>query len=139
DATTAILAKLGGFRGESRFTTWAYKFAVLEVSARLRRRAWKARQGALDEAGWGRLADPPQAPPPPPHQPTPPHEGRQPVQTTLTHRQRSVFLAAVAGEIPLDVIAERTGSSRGAVYKMLHDARRKLRASLVATGHLEAE
>ncbi len=139
DATTAILGKLDGFRGASRFTTWAYKFAVLEVSVRLRRRAWSTRRVALDEVSWGRLADA-----------VPGTEQaleerqllaavRRLVETTLTNRQRSVFLAAVADEIPIDVIAERTGSSRGAVYKTLHDARRKLRDSLVAAGHLEAE
>src|SRR5262245_5073374 len=62
DATLSVLRKLGDFRGASRFTTWAYKFAVLEISVRLRRRAWSTRRVALDEASWGRLADPSHGP-----------------------------------------------------------------------------
>jgi RNA polymerase sigma-70 factor (ECF subfamily) len=139
DATTAILGKLDGFRGASRFTTWAYKFAILEVSVRLRRRAWSARRVVLDEVSWGRLADPAQGTEQALEERQLLEAVRKLVATTLTNRQRSIFLAAVADEIPIDVIAERTGSSRGAVYKTLHDARRKLRDSLVAAGHLEAE
>ena len=63
---------------------------------------------------------------------------RKAVGETLTEHQRRVFLAAVAEEVPIDVIAERIGSSRGAVYKVVHDARRKLRAALATAGHLEA-
>ena len=139
DAAVAILGKLADFRGASRFTTWAYKFAVLEVSTRLRRRAWNARRVDLGEVSWGRLIEPSQGP-----------EGsleerdllegvRKLVETTLTDHQRRVFLAVVAEEIPVDVIAERTQSSRGAVYKALHDARRKLRDGMVTAGLLEAD
>jgi RNA polymerase sigma-70 factor (ECF subfamily) len=130
DALAAIDRKLESFRGESRFTTWAYKFAVLEVSVRLRRRSWQGRRVELDEASWDRLAS-----------------GaadaeaaaayrqlltavRRAVATTLTEHQRQVFTAAVVEEVPIDVLADRLGASRGAVYKTLHDARRKLRAAL---------
>jgi RNA polymerase sigma-70 factor (ECF subfamily) len=61
------------------------------------------------------------------------------VETKLTQHQRNVFLAVVGEEIPIDVIAERIGSTRGAVYKALHDARRKLRDAAVTAGLLEAE
>ena len=137
DAVTAVVRKLGDFRGASRFTTWAYKFAVLEVSVRLRRRAWSTRRVNLDEASWGNLAD---------SAPTADRafeQGeflsavRRAVETTLTEHQRHVFLAVVAEEIPIDVVAERTSSTRGAVYKVLHDARRKLREALRSAGHLE--
>ena len=139
DALAAIDRKRDQFRGASRFTTWAYKFAVLEVSVRLRRRAWSARRVALEELDWQGLADP-----------TPDAAStldekellagvRKAVETTLTDHQRQVFLAAVVEEIPIDVIAERQGSTRGAVYKALHDARRKLRQTLAAAGHLEVE
>ena len=139
DAMAAILAKLDTFRGASRFTTWAYKFAVLEVSVRLRRRAWSTRRVALDEVSWGRLAD--QAPNAEQtvEQAQLLEEVRKLVSTTLTEKQRSVLLAVVAEDVPIDVIAERTGSTRGAVYKVLHDARRKLRESLATAGHLEAQ
>jgi len=139
DALVAVLGKLDGFRGASRFTTWAYKFAMLEVSVRLRRRSWSKRRVALDDVSWGRLADPAQGP-----DRSLEHDEflsavRDLVDAKLTQNQRRVFLAVVAEEIPIDVIAERTGGSRGAVYKMLHDARRKLRAAMAAVGHLEAE
>jgi len=139
DALVAVLGKLDGFRGASRFTTWAYKFALLEVSVRLRRRAWIKRRVALDDVSWGRLADPAQGP-----DRSVEHDEfllavRNLVDATLTENQRRVFLAVVAEEIPIDVIAERMGGSRGAVYKMLHDARRKLRAAMARVGHVEAE
>jgi RNA polymerase sigma-70 factor (ECF subfamily) len=134
DALAAILRKLDSFRGASRFTTWAYKFAVLEVSVRLRRRAWSTRRVALDEASWGQLADSAQDV----HGSLEQREilavVRKALEETLTEHQRRVFLAAVAEEVPIDVIAERTGSTRGAVYKVVHDARRKLRGALEAAG-----
>ena len=139
DALSAILTKLETFRGASRFTTWAYKFAVLEVSVRLRRRVWSTRRVALDEISWGRLADPGPGVEQSMEQSQLLDAVRKLVKTTLTEKQRSVFLAVVAEEVPIDVIAERTGSTRGAVYKLLHDARHKLRESLVLAGHLEAE
>lgn len=139
DAALAVLRKLDGFRGASRFTTWAYKFAVLEVSVRLRRRAWSTRRVALDDVSWGRLADPAQGPERPIEQRELLAGVRRLVETTLTEHQRRVFLAVVGEEIPIDVIAERTGGSRGAVYKTLHDARRKLRDAVAASGLLGAE
>jgi len=139
DAVVAVLGKLDAFRGASRFTTWACKFALLEVSVRLRRRAWSRRRVALEEASWERLVDPARGP----EWSLEHHEllstVRELVQSTLTESQRRVFLAVVAEEIPIDVIAERTGSSRGAVYKALHDARRRLRAAMAVAGQREAK
>ena len=137
DAVLAVVRKLDDFRGASRFTTWAYKFAVLEVSVRLRRRAWNTRRVDLDAASWGRLADAtPMA-----DQGVEEREFlaavRNAVEKTLTKYQRDVFLSVAVEEIPIDVIADRTGSTRGAVYKVLYDARRKLREAL--RGHLEPE
>lgn len=139
DAAVAILGKLETFRGASRFTTWAYKFAVVEVSVRLRLRAWNRRRVALDEASWGRLAEPAAGPAGSLEERELVRAVRRAVGTSLTDHQRGVFLSVVAEEIPIDVVAERLGSSRGAVYKTLHDARRKLRGALAASGILEAE
>ena len=139
DALAAIARKLAEFRGASRFTTWAYKFAVLEVSVRLRRRAWSTRRVALDESSWGRLADPAQDVQRSLEQREMLAAVRKAVEETLTEHQRRVFLAAVAEEIPIDVLAERTGSTRGAIYKVVHDARRKLRSALETAGLREAE
>src|SRR6188768_3038213 len=58
DALMAVLAKLDDFRGDSRFTTWAYKFALLEAGVKLRRRAWQDREVSIDEQMWPTIADP---------------------------------------------------------------------------------
>src|SRR5437868_5600436 len=57
DALLAVLRKLDDFRGEARFTTWAYKFALLEAAVKVRRRAWQGREVPLEEEAWGTLAD----------------------------------------------------------------------------------
>jgi RNA polymerase sigma-70 factor (ECF subfamily) len=138
DAMLAILAKLPQFRGESRFTTWAYRFVVLEVSAKLGRRYWRDPPATLDSEQWERLPDrlgvDPQA-----------HVEataimavvRRVVDTGLTAYQRRVFVAIVVDGIPLDALAGRLGVRRGAIYKAVFDARRKIRRELVANGYLE--
>ena len=134
DALVAILAKLETFRGASRFTTWAYKFVLLEAGVKARRRAWQGREIMLGDDAWPAFADPgPGA-----------HESavtaellraiRDAVQRELTDHQREVFVALALHEVPIDVLAERRGTTRGALYKTLHDARRKLRAELTASG-----
>jgi RNA polymerase sigma-70 factor (ECF subfamily) len=137
DASMAVLAKLGDYRGEARFTTWACKFVIYEISTRLRRHAWRHRRVDTDEAVWERLPD---------HRPSALDSIQdqevlaaleRAIGQDLTGRQRMVFRAAVLDEVPIDVLAERLGSSRGAVYKTLHDARRKLRQALAAQGHGE--
>jgi RNA polymerase sigma-70 factor (ECF subfamily) len=140
DALMAITAKLGQFRGESRFTTWACRFVIWEVSAKLGRHFWRRPDVRLDAADWdrlpGRLGAEPAA-----------ESGwrdllaalRRAVDTELTARQREVFVALVVNDVPLDALAARLGSSRGAVYKVMFDARRKLRAALAANGYLDDE
>ena len=134
DALVAVLAKLDTYRGQSRFTTWAYKFALLEASVKSRRRAWQAREVALDDEGWSLLA----------HQGTSPgagaevsellHAVQEAIDTALTPHQRAVLVAITLQDVPIDVLAERLATTRGALYKTLHDARRKLRAHLALQG-----
>ncbi|HET7508149.1 MAG TPA: hypothetical protein VFJ53_07300, partial [Solirubrobacterales bacterium] len=57
DALMAVLRKLDDFRGESRFTTWAYKFALLEAAVKVRKRAWQGREIPLEDEAWTALAD----------------------------------------------------------------------------------
>ena len=135
DALRAVAEKLDGFRGESRFTTWAYKFVILEISMRLRRSAWHEPRIVLDDSAWERLSDPAGD-----VQQRVEHQElvaavRGAVDGALTLRQREVFLAVALEEVPIDVVAERMGTSRGAVYKVLHDARQKLRRILTEAGH----
>jgi RNA polymerase sigma-70 factor, ECF subfamily len=134
DALMAVLGKLGEFRGESRFTTWAYKFALLEAGVKLRRRAWQGREVPVEEEAWSALAD----------------AGasvqrraetrdllgalREEIERSLTARQRQVLVAVTLNDVPIDVLAERLGATRGALYKTLHDARWKLRAALAERG-----
>jgi RNA polymerase sigma-70 factor (ECF subfamily) len=139
DALRAIIDKLDAFRGDSRFTTWAYKFAILEISMRLRRSAWDERRIVLDDSAWERLSDPAAD-----AQQRLEHQElvavlRSAVANMLTRRQRDVFLAVALEEVPIDVVAERMGTSRGAVYKVLHDARRKLRRILAQAGYRVSE
>jgi RNA polymerase sigma-70 factor (ECF subfamily) len=136
DALMTIIGKLSEFRGASRFTTWAYKFAMFEVSVKMARHAWHARPVALDDADWKRLPDELTALP---ESTVERYELlstlRRVVETELTEHQRHVFVAAALNEIPVDVIALEIGSNRNAVYKTLFDARRKLRARLTEFGH----
>ena len=134
DALVAVLAKLDQFRGESRFTTWAYKFALLEASVKVRRRAWQGREIPLEEEAWSTLAA------------ASAWAGRgaedaelftvlrEEIENGLSPRQREVLVAVALNDVPIDVLAERLGSTRGALYKNLHDARRNLRAALAERG-----
>ena len=133
DAALSVLRRLDDFRGESRFTTWAYKFALLEAAVKVRRRAWQGRELPLEPETWSEFEHP---------APTPAAqaERRQLLEAiregidSLTPRQRQVLVALALNGVPIDVLAERLDSNRNALYKSLHDARRNLRAHLEACG-----
>ena len=134
DAVLAVLRKLDEFRGDARFTTWACKFAMFEISTRLRRHAWRQYRIEDDEGVWDTLPDPV------PHALTTLQRTEtleflwRAMREELTERQRLVFQAAVLEEVPIDVLADRLGSTRGAIYKVLHDARRTLRDAMARAG-----
>ena len=134
DALVAVLRKLDSYRGESRFTTWAYKFALLEAGVRLRRRVWQEREVVLDDRGWMGFAGDTNAP----EERTETRELigaiQEAITSVLTPHQREVLVALTLNEIPIDVLAERLGTTRGALYKTLHDARAKLRNALADQG-----
>lgn len=126
-ALTALLAKLDDYRFESRFTTWAYKFAILEAAVLARKCAWRQRELPSDPHSWDWMAEST-------------HdlvedvavrerlrEVTRAIQTELSPHQREVLSALVLGGVPIDVLAQRLNTTRGALYKTLHDARRKLR------------
>ena len=138
DAMLAILAKLGDFRGESRFTTWAYRFVILEVSAKLGRHYWRNPPVALDTGQWERFPDR-FGLDPVRHAESAAMlaEVRRVVRDELTEHQRRIFTAIVVDGIPLDALAAKLGLRRNAIYKVIFDARRKIRQSLVANGYLD--
>jgi RNA polymerase sigma-70 factor (ECF subfamily) len=137
DAMVLVVAKLGDFRGESRFTTWACKFAIFEVSTKIGRHVWRHPTTSMDTADWDRLPD---------------RFGLDPAEASesgalvaalhaavdhdLTDYQRRIFVAIVLNGVPLDALVAELGSNRNAIYKALFDARRKLRTSLVTHGYL---
>jgi RNA polymerase sigma-70 factor (ECF subfamily) len=130
DALLAVLAKLDDYRGESRFTTWAYKFALLEAAVALRRRAWQGREIPLDPEVWPLLADKAGGPAQAAEQRELLEAVRRGIATALTPHQREVLVAVALNDVPIDVLAERLSTTRGALYKTVHDARRRLRAYL---------
>jgi RNA polymerase sigma-70 factor (ECF subfamily) len=107
DALMALTAKLHTYRGESRFTTWAYKFALPD-----------ARRGPAGSAEESELLG----------------ALRRGIEEALTAHQRVVLVSVAIEGVPIDVLAERLGTTRGAIYKTLHDARRKLRKRLSEQG-----
>jgi RNA polymerase sigma-70 factor (ECF subfamily) len=131
----AILRKLDEFRGESRFTTWAYKFALLEAAVTLRRRAWQGREVPLEPESWSLIADRGGV------SPSVSAEGREllaavrdAMERELSPHQREVLVAVALNGVPIDVLAERLSATRGALYKTIHDARKKLRLHLAEGG-----
>src|SRR5256885_4477935 len=134
DALMSVLARLDDFRGASRFTTWVYKFALLEAAVKLRRRAWQGREVPLEPETWSLFSS---------SAPEPDEQAEQSellstlqraIAEVLTPHQRQVLVALALNGVPIDVLAERLNTTRGALYKTLHDARRKLRKHLHDSG-----
>lgn len=137
DALVSIMAKLDEFRGESHFTTWAYKFVMFQVSTKIGRHFWRTGSATVDEpVDPERIAD---------RLATAPDQRAKQrellgalaraVEQDLTEHQRKVFVAIALDEMPVDALVAELGSNRNAVYKTLFDARRKLRASLASAGY----
>jgi RNA polymerase sigma-70 factor (ECF subfamily) len=133
DALLAVLGRLDDYRGDRRFTTWAWKFAFYEACVAVRKRRWLGREVPVEDDAWEALG----------HEPGPDVSVeqaellaalKQAVGEVLTPHQRSVFAALALNDVPVDVLAERLGTTRGALYKTLHDARGRLRAALADVG-----
>lgn len=145
DALVAVLSKLDTYRGDSKFTTWAYKFAVNIALTAARRERWKtvSLDHMLDEN-----EAPVRLPGGDPAVQSPEQRSQQGevwalvqqvMDAELTPRQRRVLRAMVFDEVPLDEVVRHLGSNRNAVYKLVHDARRKLKAGLEARGYSVAD
>jgi RNA polymerase sigma-70 factor (ECF subfamily) len=139
DALVNVLAKLDEFRGLSRFTTWAYKFVMFEVSGKVARHVWRRQPPTPQQPALERLPDP--------FAPRPGDQLEQQEQLNalsaaigqLTERQHEVFVAIALNDVPIDVpidvLAIQLGTNRNAIYKNLFDARRTLRSSMAGAGH----
>ncbi len=134
DALMAVLRKLDDFRGASRFTTWVYKFALLEAAVKLRKRAWQNREVPLEPESWDLFSSADLEPESAAEQGELLSTLQRAIDEQLTPHQRRVLVALAVNGVPIDVLAERLGSTRGALYKTLHDARRKLRRHLDERG-----
>ncbi|HEY0280209.1 MAG TPA: hypothetical protein VGC32_18245 [Solirubrobacterales bacterium] len=138
DATLAVVAKLGGFRGESRFTIWAAKLAIFEVSRKVGRHLWQSGGVHLDPGAWERLPDRFGLGPGADVETRELLDGlRRAVETELSPYQRRIFEAVVLNQVPLDLLTVELETNRGAIYKAMFDARRKLRAALAAEGLID--
>ena len=134
DALMSVLRRLDDFRGDSRFTTWVYKFALLEAAVKLRKRAWQGREVPLEPELWPLFASGALEPDAEAEQGELLETLQQAIGEVLTAHQRRVLVALAVNGVPIDVLADRLGTSRGALYKTLHDARRKLRRHLDERG-----
>ena len=134
DALMSVLRRLDDFRGASRFTTWVYKFALLEAAVKLRKRAWQGREVPLEPETWGLFSSAGLEPDAEAEQTELLSTLQSAINDVLTPHQRRVLIACALNGVPIDVLAERLETTRGALYKTLHDARRKLRDHLNERG-----
>jgi RNA polymerase sigma-70 factor, ECF subfamily len=134
EAMVAVLGKLSSFEGRSRFTTWAYKFGILHAAVEVRRTLWRHREVPLES-----LPEPAAVASSPEQLAEAAdfsHAVGIAINQSLTAHQRRVVLALLVDEVPIDVLADRLGTTRNTLYKTLHNARRRLRAELTAAGYL---
>ncbi len=134
DALMSVLARLDDFRGASRFTTWAYKFALLEAAVKLRKRAWQGREVPLEPETWSLFSSGMLEPEAELEQRELVAALQAGINDALTPHQRRVLVALAVNGVPIDVLADRLSTTRGALYKTLHDARAKLRKHLEGEG-----
>jgi len=146
EALIKILKSVDTFRGESRFTTWAQKIAIHVAFTELRRRRWKdiSLQDIVetpegDEYTPAILTDPSTSP----ELETTQHDimaiVAELIETELTERQRTAMMAVLQGGMPMEEVALRLGTNRNALYKLIHDARRRLQQKLKEKAGLTAQ
>jgi RNA polymerase sigma-70 factor (ECF subfamily) len=146
EALLKILKSIDTFRGESRFTTWAQKIAIHVAFTELRRRRWKdvSLQDMIEtpdgEEYTPRILTDPAASP---ERETTQNDLMQIVfeliETELTERQRTAIVAVLQGGMPLGEVAKRMDTNRNALYKLIHDARKRLQESLYQRAGLTAQ
>ena len=138
EALIKITGNLDSFRGESRFTTWAQKIAMNVALTELKRRRWRdvslqdlfAQREAADRGPAETQLTPEQLA----LQNTVLHELRRMVDEELTDRQREAVVAVLLEGMPISEVARRMGTNQNALYKLLHEARKKLKRQMQAAG-----
>jgi RNA polymerase sigma-70 factor (ECF subfamily) len=142
DALIAVMKHLPDFRGDSKFTTWAYKFAINTALMASRHERWKGvsldQLTASGEDNFFESVLQDKSDGAAPEESAVRDEVRQIVQDVIRHeltdRQRHVLSLMIFNEVPMDVVVQHLGTNRNAIYKTLHDARRKIKSSLQARG-----
>jgi RNA polymerase sigma-70 factor (ECF subfamily) len=138
EALIRITGNLDSFRGESRFTTWAQKIAMNVALTELKRRRWRdvslQELFARREAANREPADTQLSPEQLALQNTVLQELRRMVDEELTDRQREAVVAVLLEEMPISEVARRMGTNQNALYKLLHDARKKLKRRMEVAG-----
>jgi len=142
EALIAVLNHLSDFRGDSKFTTWAYKFSINIALTATRRARWK--DVSLDQlflakdGSSSKWIMPDRSSEVAPDQSAMQDEIRHVIQEVfehdLTDKQRQVLILIVFNEVPMDEVVRLLETNRNAIYKMLHDARRKLKSGLQSRG-----
>jgi len=141
EALIKILDNLDTFRGESKLTTWAQKIAIRVAYTELRRKRWQdvALEDLLPEDSGpdftpAILTDTQYSPEEKTAQQLILETIMRVIEQNLTKRQRDAIMAVMAGGMPLEIVAEKMGTNRNALYKLIHDARKRLKRELLAEG-----
>lgn len=141
DTLLQIRAKLDQFEGRSKFTTWAGKIAVHQALGELRRARWRdfSLDGLVGESDWTPAflvqENDPAAPDLAAERAETLRAVAEVINTELTERQREALVALTVHGVSMDVVADRLGTNRNALYKLLHDARKRLRLRLEERGY----
>jgi RNA polymerase sigma-70 factor (ECF subfamily) len=143
EALIRITGNLDSFRGESRFTTWAQKIAMNVALTELKRKRWSdvslqelfTQREAADRGPADTQLNPEQLA----FQNMVLGELRRMVDEELTDRQREAVVAVLLEGMPVSEVAKRMGTSQNALYKLLHDARIKLKRQMEAAGFSSQE
>jgi RNA polymerase sigma-70 factor (ECF subfamily) len=141
DAVLRVIENLASFRGESRFTTWANKIAVRLAISTLRRARYKnfslddlTKDGDFLAAETSLVSDAPPNPERAAERDNVMEKINAAMREALTERQYQALVAVAVDNVPMDVVAERLETNRNALYKLIHDARRKLKSHLETQG-----
>lgn len=137
EALLRILDRLDTFAGRSRFTTWANKIALRVALTELRRHRWKDRslEEMVEEQGPAVLGGSEEKTERSAERSRAVELVERLIARQLTDRQRRALVAVAVRGMPMEVVAERLGMNRNALYKLLHDARRRLRRELERLGY----